>query len=161
MAVSVKKDAQLESRELSFTWDKMRTATWDTAPQIALRDCSKEVVGESWYVGFWWRGVQCNQARLLLSKDLFRQTSLEQSASLHPEWPQRAFNVNSCNSTGLSLHRGRWQVLLLFSHWQTLLASASLYLIEAFRVSVSRMGLRNLLSKISLVVHAKFWKHLN
>ena len=40
-----KKDAQCESRELSFIWGKMKTTAQETAPQIALRDCSKEVVG--------------------------------------------------------------------------------------------------------------------
>ena len=44
--VSTKKDAQCESCELSFIWGKMRTATRETAPQIILRNCSKEVVGE-------------------------------------------------------------------------------------------------------------------
>ena len=34
----------------------MRTATQETAPQIALRDCSKKAVGEGQYLRFWWRG---------------------------------------------------------------------------------------------------------
>ena len=51
-----KKDAQHESFKLSFIWDKMRTAAWETAPQIALRDCSKQVMGEGQYIRFWWRG---------------------------------------------------------------------------------------------------------
>ena len=38
------------SFELSFIWDKMRTAAQETAPQIALRDCSKETVGEGQYI---------------------------------------------------------------------------------------------------------------
>ena len=46
MVVLTKKDAQCESCELSFIWGKMRTATRETAPQIILRNCSKEVVGE-------------------------------------------------------------------------------------------------------------------
>ena len=40
----LKKDAQLESSELSFTWGKMKTAAQEAASQIALRDCSKEAV---------------------------------------------------------------------------------------------------------------------
>ena len=28
----------------------MRTAVWETGPQIALRDCSEEVVGEGQYM---------------------------------------------------------------------------------------------------------------
>ena len=44
------------SFELSFIWDKMRTAAQETAPQIALRDCSKETVGEGQYIWFWRRG---------------------------------------------------------------------------------------------------------
>ena len=31
----------------------MRTAAQETAPQIALRDCSKEIVGEGQYIRFW------------------------------------------------------------------------------------------------------------
>ena len=38
------------SFELSFIWDKMRTAAQETAPQTALRDCSKETVGEGQYI---------------------------------------------------------------------------------------------------------------
>ena len=51
-----KKDAQHESFKLSFIWDKMRTAAWETAPQIALRDGSKQAMGEGQYIRFWWRG---------------------------------------------------------------------------------------------------------
>ena len=40
--LSTKKDVQLESCELSFMWGKMRTVAQETAPQIAMRDCSKE-----------------------------------------------------------------------------------------------------------------------
>ena len=35
---------------LSFIWGKMRTAAQETAPQIALRNCSEELVGEGQYV---------------------------------------------------------------------------------------------------------------
>ena len=42
----LKKDAQYESCQLSFIWDKMRPAVWEIIHQIALRICSKEVVGE-------------------------------------------------------------------------------------------------------------------
>ena len=38
------KDGQPEGCELSFIWSKMRTAALETAPQIALRHCSKGVV---------------------------------------------------------------------------------------------------------------------
>ena len=41
-----------------------------------------------------------------------------QSASLHPELTQGLLKVKSYSSMGLSLHRGRWQTPLLFSHWQ-------------------------------------------
>ena len=41
-----KKDAQRESCELSFIWGKMKTTAHEAAPQIALRDGSKEVVAE-------------------------------------------------------------------------------------------------------------------
>ena len=35
-----------ESSELNFIWGKMRTTAWERAPQIALRDCSKEAGGK-------------------------------------------------------------------------------------------------------------------
>ena len=38
-----KKKAQHESCELSFIWGKMRTIARETASQIELRNCSKEV----------------------------------------------------------------------------------------------------------------------
>ena len=48
-----KRDVQLESCELSFIWDKMRTADPEAASPIALRDCSKAAVGENQYITFW------------------------------------------------------------------------------------------------------------
>ena len=45
-----KKDAQHEGCELSFIWGKIRTAAQETAPQIALRDCSKATLGEGRYI---------------------------------------------------------------------------------------------------------------
>ena len=41
-----------------------------------------------------------------------------QSASLHPELPQELLKVNSYSSMGFNSHRARWQVPLLFIHWQ-------------------------------------------
>ena len=43
----------------------MRTAAQETASQIALRDCSKEVVVGGQYIKFGEGGVQCNQALIL------------------------------------------------------------------------------------------------
>ena len=40
-------------RVANLIWGKMRTVALETALQIALRDCSKEVVGEGQYIGFW------------------------------------------------------------------------------------------------------------
>ena len=40
------------------------------------------------------------------------------SSSRHPEFPQGLLKVNSHSSPGFSLHRGRWQMPLLFSRWQ-------------------------------------------
>ena len=47
---STLKNAQRENCELSFIGGEMRTAAWETAPQIAVRDHSKETVGEGQYV---------------------------------------------------------------------------------------------------------------
>ena len=49
---------------------------------------------------------------------------------LQAEFPHRVLKVSSCSSTEFSLCRGRWQtpLLLLFNHWQMLLASANLSL---------------------------------
>ena len=57
-----KQDVQLESCELSFIWGKMRTAAWEAASQIALKDCSKAAVGESRYISFGEGGVQYHEA---------------------------------------------------------------------------------------------------
>ena len=43
---SLRKKAQHESCKLSFTWGKMRTIAWETAPQIPLRNCCKEIEGK-------------------------------------------------------------------------------------------------------------------
>ena len=51
--MSTKKDAPCESWELSFSWGQMRTAAQEAAPQIALRDCSEEALGEGQYIRFW------------------------------------------------------------------------------------------------------------
>ena len=48
-----------------FIRGKMRTATWETVPQRALRDCSKEVVGKVNVKDFGEGGVQCDQALTL------------------------------------------------------------------------------------------------
>ena len=41
----LKKNVQCESSGFSFIWSKMRTIAWETAFQIALRDCSKKLGG--------------------------------------------------------------------------------------------------------------------
>ena len=51
--MSTEKDVQLETCELSFIWGKMRTVAQEAASPIALRDCSKLVVGERQYIRFW------------------------------------------------------------------------------------------------------------
>ena len=38
---------------MKFLRGKIRTAAWETAPQMALRDHSKEAVGEGQYMRFW------------------------------------------------------------------------------------------------------------
>ena len=51
MPVDLKENAQCESYELSFIWGNMKTAAWETEPEIVLRDCSKDVwAKESVYV---------------------------------------------------------------------------------------------------------------
>ena len=40
--LSTKENAHRESCQLSFMWDSMRIVPWETAPQLALRNCSKE-----------------------------------------------------------------------------------------------------------------------
>ena len=48
------------SCELNFIWGQMRTAAWETASQVALRNCSKEAGGKVMWL--WWRGSTCHQA---------------------------------------------------------------------------------------------------
>ena len=61
-----KKDAQCESRELSFIWGKMKTTAQETAPQIALRDGSKEVVAEGQRIWLCWRGSSVQSSTYLI-----------------------------------------------------------------------------------------------
>ena len=49
--MSTKKDAQLESCEVTLIWGKIRTAALETVLQVAQRDCSKEAVGEGQSLG--------------------------------------------------------------------------------------------------------------
>ena len=42
---------------LGFVWCKMKTAAPETAAQLALRNCTKMVVGEGQYMWFWWREI--------------------------------------------------------------------------------------------------------
>ena len=55
-----KKNAYCENCKVSFIWGKMKTAVCETAPQIALRNCSKEHWGKVSK-----GGIQCNQAFIL------------------------------------------------------------------------------------------------
>ena len=52
-AMLTKKDVQLESFKLSFIGGKIRTAAWEAATRIALRDYSPDAVGEGQYIRFW------------------------------------------------------------------------------------------------------------
>ena len=63
--MSTKEDVQLESCEVSFIWGTTRTAAWEAASEIALRDCSKAAVGERQYIRFWLKGVQYHEALVL------------------------------------------------------------------------------------------------
>ena len=45
-SVGCKKEAQCESCGPSFIWSKIRTIAWETASQIALRNCSKRQGGK-------------------------------------------------------------------------------------------------------------------
>ena len=66
--VDLKNNAQHESCELSFIWGKLRTTAQETAAQIALRNCSKEIWGmDSIYV-ILVKGGTCNQAHNFLLK---------------------------------------------------------------------------------------------
>ena len=59
-----KKKAQRESHNWSFIWGKMRNAAWETAPQIALRNCSKEAGGKVSTYEILVKGNTCNQERI-------------------------------------------------------------------------------------------------
>ena len=51
MVLLTKKNVQCEGCEVRFVGGNMRTVVQETTPQIALRNCSKEVVGtDSIYV---------------------------------------------------------------------------------------------------------------
>ena len=46
MSTGGEKIAQLETRDLSFIWGKMRTTAQETAFQIVLKNCPKVEKGE-------------------------------------------------------------------------------------------------------------------
>ena len=50
-----------------------------------------------------------------LSKDLSHQIPWSTECLSPPELPQRLSKVNSYSSTGFNLHRGGWQMPLMFS----------------------------------------------
>ena len=57
--LTLKNMHNIESCELSFISDKMKTIAQETALQIALRNCSKEVEGRSVYIcDFGERGIR-------------------------------------------------------------------------------------------------------
>ena len=67
------------SCKLNFTWGKMRSAVWETAPQIALRDCSKEAVGEGQYMDF-------GEGEVHITKHLFHTRSSAGHEELMSAW---------------------------------------------------------------------------
>ena len=155
--VEWKKDIQLESCELSFNWGKVRTAVWEAASQIALRDCFKVAVGESQHIRFSWKGnsipwrtfykrffpshedlmspwmdlvvlyiwenarieiIKSVPKSIQLSKDLSHQIPWSTECLIPPWTLSRVVEVNSYSNMGFNLRRGRWQMSVLFSHWQ-------------------------------------------
>ena len=42
-------------RDANFLWGNRKTEAWEAAPQIVLRNCSKDAVGDHQYIRFWWR----------------------------------------------------------------------------------------------------------
>ena len=60
-----------------FIWGKMKIIAWKRAPQIALRNCSKEAGqgagvggGELVFMWFWWRESTWNQAHIFCKRFL-------------------------------------------------------------------------------------------
>ena len=132
----------------SFIWGKMQTAAREAASQIALKRLLQSGSGRKSIYKVLVKGEfnamkQSFYKRLFVShKDLvlidmrrFRTEIIKsvprnylktcptrfpgaQRASLYPELPRGWLKVNSYGSMGFSLHRGRWQMPLLFSRWQ-------------------------------------------
>ena len=48
-----KKMHNVRTVSLSFIGDEVKTTAQETAPQIALKNCCKEAVGEGQYIRFW------------------------------------------------------------------------------------------------------------
>ena len=96
-----KKSVQHESCKLSFVWGKVRTVARERAPQIALRNCSKQVC-----VGVCvCRGVV--RIYMILVKGEFMQSNIylyKRFAASHEELmsPQR-------DLVSASLDMGRWK----------------------------------------------------
>ena len=65
------------SCKLNFTWGTMRTAVWETAPWIALRDCSKRQWGKV-------SVCDCGEGEVHIVKHLFHKSSSAGHEELMP-----------------------------------------------------------------------------
>ena len=108
--------------------NEFQQALGDGKGQESLVCCSPWCHKETWLSN--WTTVRSWNRFLKISnylKTCSTRIPGAQSASLHTELPQSVLKVNSCNFTGFSLCRGRWEMpLLLFSLWQVFLASPNL-----------------------------------
>ena len=85
----LKKNAQRESFQLNFIWGKMRITAQVTAPQKALRNCSKEVGGED---------IICV---ILVKREYMQSSTYFFRRFLLVSWSFLLVTKNSCHHEGL------------------------------------------------------------
>ena len=66
--MSTEKNAQGKSCEVKFFGGKLKTITWETVSQVALRNCSEEVRGEVCIYVIWAVGVICANKHIFWPK---------------------------------------------------------------------------------------------
>ena len=100
-------DCMSSPTQWTWFWVNSRRWWWTGRPDV-LQSMGSQKVGHDWATELNWTDLKTCPTRLPGA----------QSASVHPELPQGLLKIFSYSSLGFNLRRSRWQMPLLFSHWQ-------------------------------------------
>ena len=115
-----KKKKQWQICELIFIWGQLKTIAQETAFQITLRNCSKDVEGRSVYTWSWWRGVNAIKYIYILQEVSVSSSVGKESAcnagdlgsipGLERSPGEGNGNPLQCSCLKNPMDRGAWQV---------------------------------------------------